>query len=131
LSSEFTKVHAFLGSIRPAGARDCTGREQPERFDASCPACPRRSFRRRWPHLSATARELGISREWASKIANAPETQQIIATLVHAQAERVCDLFEEALNAIAHARREEERPAPASAAGRDQERAITSKFEVQ
>jgi hypothetical protein len=36
--------------------------------------------------LSATARELGISREWASKIANAPETQQIIATLVHSQA---------------------------------------------
>jgi hypothetical protein len=55
--------------------------------------------------LAATARELGISREWASKIANAPETQQIIATLVHAQAERVWNLFEEALNAIARAAR--------------------------
>jgi hypothetical protein len=30
--------------------------------------------------LAETARELGISREWASKIANAPETQQIIAS---------------------------------------------------
>jgi hypothetical protein len=34
--------------------------------------------------IAAAAGELGISREWASKIANAPETQQIIATLVHA-----------------------------------------------
>ena len=38
--------------------------------------------------IAATARQLGISREWASRIANAPETQQIIAVLVSAQLER-------------------------------------------
>jgi hypothetical protein len=27
--------------------------------------------------ITATARQLGISREWASRVANAPETQQI------------------------------------------------------
>jgi cobalamin biosynthesis protein CbiD len=53
--------------------------------------------------IAAAARELGISREWASKIANAPETQQIIASLAQAHAERIYDLFAEALKVIQQA----------------------------
>jgi hypothetical protein len=50
--------------------------------------------------IAATARQLGISREWASRIANAPETQQIITLLVQAHAERMCDLFDAGLKVI-------------------------------
>jgi hypothetical protein len=53
--------------------------------------------------IAATARELGISREWASKIDNAPETQQIIASLAQAHAECIYDLFAEALKVIQQA----------------------------
>jgi hypothetical protein len=53
--------------------------------------------------IAAAARELGISREWASKIANAPETQQIIASLAQAHAERIYDLFDQALRVIQQA----------------------------
>jgi hypothetical protein len=49
---------------------------------------------------AATARELVISREWASHIAKAPETQQIIASLAQEHLERIYDLFEEALRVI-------------------------------
>jgi hypothetical protein len=50
--------------------------------------------------IAATARQLGISREWASRMANAPETQQIIASLVNAHLERFYDLFDTGLRAI-------------------------------
>jgi hypothetical protein len=53
--------------------------------------------------IAAAARELGISREWASKIANAPETQQIIASLAQAHLERIYDLFDQALQVIQQA----------------------------
>jgi hypothetical protein len=53
--------------------------------------------------ITATARQLGISREWASRIANAPETQQIIASLVNTQLERLYDLFDAALTVIEQA----------------------------
>jgi hypothetical protein len=39
--------------------------------------------------IAATARQIGISREWASRIANAPETQQIITS--HLDAHRMKD----------------------------------------
>ena len=50
--------------------------------------------------VTDTARQLGISREWASKLAKAPETQQIIAMLVSAHLERFEQLFDEALTVI-------------------------------
>jgi hypothetical protein len=53
--------------------------------------------------IAAAARELGISREWASRITNAPETQQIIASLAQAHLERIYDLFEQALHVIQQA----------------------------
>ena len=53
--------------------------------------------------IAATARQLGISREWASRIANAPETQQIVASLVNAQLERLYALFEAGLTVIERA----------------------------
>jgi hypothetical protein len=55
--------------------------------------------------ITATARQLGISREWASRIANAPETQQIIASLANAHLERLYDLFDAALTVIERAYR--------------------------
>jgi hypothetical protein len=55
--------------------------------------------------ITATARQLGISREWASRVANAPETQQIIASLANAHLERLYDLFDAALTVIERAYR--------------------------
>jgi hypothetical protein len=58
--------------------------------------------------ITATAKELGISREWASRQANAPETRQLIVSLLAGELERVHQLFDEALKAIQqalHARR--------------------------
>jgi hypothetical protein len=44
--------------------------------------------------ITATARELGISREWASRQANAPETEQIIVSLLPGELERVHQMFD-------------------------------------
>jgi hypothetical protein len=58
--------------------------------------------------ITATARELNISREWASRQANGPETQQLIVSLLAGELERVHQLFDKALKAIQqalHARR--------------------------
>jgi hypothetical protein len=53
--------------------------------------------------ITSTASQVGISREHASRIANASETQQIIASLVHANLERIYELFEESLKVIRQA----------------------------
>ena len=50
--------------------------------------------------ITATACELGISRESASRIANATETQQIIAMLANAHLEHASELFQAALAII-------------------------------
>ena len=50
--------------------------------------------------ITSTARELGISRESASRIANATETQQIIAMLANAHLEHASELFQAALAII-------------------------------
>jgi hypothetical protein len=53
--------------------------------------------------ITATAKELGISREWASRQANAPETRQLIVSLLAGELERVHQLFDKALKAIQQA----------------------------
>jgi hypothetical protein len=55
--------------------------------------------------ITETAKEPGISREWASLQANAPATQQIIVSLIGEQLEHVHQLFDEALKAIQRALR--------------------------
>ncbi len=50
--------------------------------------------------ITSTAREFGISRESASRIANATETQQIIAMLANAHLEHASELFQAALAII-------------------------------
>jgi hypothetical protein len=101
---DFTEVHAF-GGLYGQPSRAIEGHHRRDHVYADHPLRPHRCSVEAGRRIAAAAGELGISCEWASKIAHAPETQQIVAMLVQAQAERVWDLFEESLNAIARALR--------------------------
>jgi hypothetical protein len=50
--------------------------------------------------IAAVARQLGVSRSWASREANAPGTRILIAELLDSQRERLNELFDQTLNVI-------------------------------
>jgi hypothetical protein len=50
--------------------------------------------------IAAVARRLGVSRSWASREANAPETRLMLAALVERHAERMGQLLDQALTTI-------------------------------
>jgi hypothetical protein len=50
--------------------------------------------------IAAVARELGVSRSWASREANAPETRLVVADLFERNAEKINGLIRQALAVI-------------------------------
>jgi len=50
--------------------------------------------------IVAGARQLGVSRSWASREANAPSTRLVIAELLDSQRERLNEIFDQTLNVI-------------------------------
>jgi hypothetical protein len=55
--------------------------------------------------IATVARQLGVSRSWASREANAAGTRILVAELLDSQGERLSELFDQTLNVI------DERPA--------------------
>jgi hypothetical protein len=50
--------------------------------------------------IAAVARQLGVSRSWASREANAPGTRTLIAELLDARREQLSALFDRTLKVI-------------------------------
>jgi hypothetical protein len=50
--------------------------------------------------IAAVARQLGVSRSWASREANAPGTRNLLAELLEHHRERLNALFDQALDVI-------------------------------
>jgi hypothetical protein len=50
--------------------------------------------------VAAVARQLGVSRSWASREAHAPGTRVLVAELLDSQHERMNELFDQTLNVI-------------------------------
>jgi hypothetical protein len=99
---DFTEVHAF-GGLYGQPSRAIEGHGQTDQVYADRRRVHIAASIAAGRSIAAAARELGISREWASRIANAPETQQIIASLAQAHLERIYDLFDQALQVIQQA----------------------------
>ncbi len=50
--------------------------------------------------IAAVARQLGVSRSWASREANAPGTRNLLAELAELHGERMNELFDQTLDDI-------------------------------
>jgi hypothetical protein len=50
--------------------------------------------------IATVARQLGVSRSWASREANAAGTRILVAELLDSQGERLSELFDQTLNVI-------------------------------